>query len=103
MFCQVNFQIRRLNPDGSICDPPGDEVSETEVFVDMDFSSIIPDTSLCETDLNGDSKTDTDDLLIVIGDFGCATLTCIGDLDASDSVDTADVLFLLSAFGTDCE
>ncbi|MGB0137393.1 MAG: hypothetical protein ACPF83_09170 [Flavobacteriales bacterium] len=103
VFGQVNFQIRRLNPDGSIYDPPGDDVSETEVFVDMDFSSIIPDTSLCETDLNGDNKTDTDDLLIVIGDFGCATLTCIGDLNASDSVDAADVLFLLSAFGTDCE
>lgn len=102
VFGQVNFQIRRLNPDGSIYDPPGDELSETEIFLNMAFTSI-PAPAGCVTDLNGDDKTDTNDLLIVIGDFGCDTLTCSGDLDASGSVDAGDVLFLIGAFGTDCE
>ncbi|MGC6532719.1 MAG: hypothetical protein ACON34_06915 [Flavobacteriales bacterium] len=102
VFGQVNFQIRRLNPDGSIYDPPGDELSETEIYLDMAFTSI-PTPAGCVTDLNGDDKTDTSDLLTVVGDFGCVTLDCDGDLNTSGSVDTEDVLILLGAFGTDCE
>lgn len=98
----VSFQIRRLNPDGSIYDPPGDDTFEVAVFNDMSFSTVVAPLG-CATDLNGDLKTDTTDLLTLIGDYGCATYDCIGDINNSGNVDSADILVSLGAFGTDCE
>lgn len=98
----LNFQLRRLNPDGTIYDPPGSDTFETELFANMSFSSLIVPAG-CPTDVNGDLKTDTGDLLTIIGEFGCATFACVGDVNNSGNVDSSDILVCLGAFGTDCE
>jgi len=53
----------------------------------------------CPGDLNGDGVVNTEDLLLLLGDWGCNGESCIGDVDDDGDTDTADLLVLLAAWG----
>jgi hypothetical protein len=53
-------------------------------------------TPECPEDINGDGVVDTEDLLILLGNWGNSGE---GDIDGSGVVDTADLLALLAAWG----
>jgi len=55
----------------------------------------------CTGDLNGDGALTIQDLLIILGDFGC-TSSCEGDVDGDGAVTIYDALSFLSLFGTTC-
>ena len=55
----------------------------------------------CPADLTGDGAVGVGDVLMVLGEFGCAA-ACGADLDANGTVGVNDVLAVLSAFGTVC-
>ncbi|MBG84817.1 MAG: hypothetical protein CMJ40_09765 [Phycisphaerae bacterium] len=55
----------------------------------------------CAGDLNGDSASDVDDILMLLQNYGMTGDALDGDLDGDDDVDVNDLLALLSYFG-DC-
>ena len=55
----------------------------------------------CPADLTGDGAVGVGDVLMVLGEFGCAN-NCTADLDVNGTVGVNDVLAVLSAFGTVC-
>ena len=55
----------------------------------------------CPADLTGDGAIGVGDVLMVLGEFGCAT-NCTADLDGNGSVGVNDVLAVLSVFGDLC-
>ncbi len=96
-----NFQIRRLNPDGTIYDPPGTATSETELFSNQ-CVTLMPDViSPCAADFDGSGHVATPDLLFLLSNFGC-TSDCIIDFSQDGSTGTDDLLFFLSAFDSGC-
>ena len=50
-------------------------------------------------DVNDDGHVDVADLLLVIGDWGCAG-TCVGDVDGDGSVTVGDLLLVIANWGT---
>lgn len=52
----------------------------------------------CVGDLNGDGKTDQQDLAILLADYGCVS-DCVGDLDGDDDTDQSDLGILLADWG----
>ena len=58
-------------------------------------------TETCPEDLNGDSFVGVNDVLLVLGQFGC-TAECAIDLDNDDATSVNDLLSVLSAFGDAC-
>ncbi|NQX90766.1 MAG: hypothetical protein HRT74_01235 [Flavobacteriales bacterium] len=94
----LSLQIRRLNEDGTIFDPPGDDVFE-DVLENICFTTEpSPD---CTGDLTEDGIVNVDDMLILLADFGCNE-NCVADLDGDDVVNVSDVLVFLVAFGAIC-
>ena len=55
----------------------------------------------CYSDINLDGVVGVDDLLLLLGDFGCQ-LGCIQDLDDDDVVTISDLLVMLGEFGSMC-
>jgi hypothetical protein len=49
----------------------------------------------CVGDLNGDGRTDQQDLGTLLGDYGCSA-DCVGDLDDDDDTDQVDLGILLA-------
>lgn len=97
----VNVQLRRLNEDGTIYDPPGDSAVEIELFTGLTFNSG-PSDQNCLVDIDNSGFVDTSDLLICIAGFGTAGLGLPGDVNTSGNVNTADILLVVGAFGTSC-
>ena len=97
----VNIQLRRLNPDGTIFDPPGAETSETYQFLGECFT-LEAAADPCPTDFDGSGITNVGDLLLLIEQYGC-TSSCSRDLTGDDAINTADILEFLEFFGTTCE
>ena len=96
----MNLQLRRLNPDGTIYDPPGSPTSEVWVYNDLCFThSFNPVTCTGDFDFNG--VVATSDLLLFMPDFGC-TSGCSKDLTGDDAIGTPDLLVFLGYFGTSC-
>jgi hypothetical protein len=95
-----NFQIRRLNPDGTIYDPPGEDTSEVEVFNNVCIQ--INEVNDCPADFDNSGSIFTGDLLIFLSNFGC-TGNCIADLNDDSLTNATDLLMFLSVFGDDCE
>jgi hypothetical protein len=62
---------------------------------DVEIWGVEP-TPECPEDINGDGVVDTEDLLILLGNWGNSGE---GDIDGSGVVDTADLLALLAAWG----
>ena len=59
------------------------------------------DSCGCLADLNSDGLIAVSDVLILLGDFGCASL-CIADIDGDGLVGVSDVLIALAEFGLVC-
>lgn len=58
----------------------------------------------CNGDLNGDGIRSVADLVLLLGDFGCATAdpSCPADLTGDGATLVSDVLALLAGFGVPC-
>lgn len=95
----LNLQLRRLNPDGTIFDPEGPEMTETVLFENQCFTSTTQ--TFCASDFNSSGTVAIEDLLIFLQDFGCSG-GCIADLDGNDNVDTGDLLLFITEFGAAC-
>ncbi|MDZ4751217.1 MAG: hypothetical protein SGI87_06340 [Flavobacteriales bacterium] len=98
----LNFQMRRLNSDGTVFDPAGSAASETVEFnnVCFDFSPP-PIGGNCLGDLTGDNYVGTADLLILTSQVGCQS-GCVADFTGDDKTTGSDVLVFLSAYGANC-
>ena len=59
------------------------------------------DTVDCPGDFDGNGLISVNDVLIVLGDFGCAGV-CAADLDGDNIVGVSDILLMLSGFGLPC-
>ena len=59
------------------------------------------DPSLCPEDLTGDGIVAVDDVLLLLGGFGCVD-ACPYDVDGDSLVGVSDVLAMLSEFGQAC-
>ena len=55
----------------------------------------------CPEDLDGDGFVGVSDVLLALGEFGCAD-NCTVDLDGDGATSVSDVLALLSSFGESC-
>jgi hypothetical protein len=98
----LNFQLRRLNANGTVYDPPGSASSETVEFNDVCFNFTPPPVGGdCLGDLSGDNYVGTSDLLILTGQVGCEA-GCIADFTGDDKTTGSDVLVFLSLYGSDC-
>ena len=53
------------------------------------------------SDINLDGVVGVDDLLLLLGDFGCES-SCVQDLDDDDVVTVSDLLVILGEFGSVC-
>ena len=51
--------------------------------------------------MNGDGAVGVNDVLAVLGEFGCQT-SCTADIDGNGTVGVNDVLAVLSEFGVVC-
>jgi hypothetical protein len=98
----MNIQVRRLNPDGTIYDPPGSPVAEAYALSNLCFE-FTPDVIVgsCPGDFTGDNIVGTSDLLMFTSGFGCDA-GCPTDLTGDDKTTGSDVLIFLSVFGSDC-
>ena len=82
----------------------GHGVGDNALAFAGDFLAIEPepDVSICPEDLDGDGLISVGDILLLLGQFGCA-LDCGGaDLTADGLVGVGDVLAMLNVFGTPC-
>jgi hypothetical protein len=57
--------------------------------------------SLCPEDLDNDGLVNVNDVLLLLGEFGCAE-DCTFDLNGVPGVDVSDFLILLGVFGLPC-
>ena len=55
----------------------------------------------CPADLDGDGQVTVSDVLVLLGDFGCAS-SCNADLSGNDITSVDDILMMLAAFGEPC-
>lgn len=76
----------------------------TQEGIDNDCNGTVdPDEELppCEGDFNTDGNVNVADLLILLGEYGCAQ-GCLADLDGNGNVSTSDSLIFFGLFGTIC-
>jgi spore coat protein H len=66
-----------------------------------DAANAGPTGNPCPEDLDGDGAVGVSDVLMVLGEFGCAS-NCTMDIDGDQSVGVSDVLAVLSVFGELC-
>ena len=65
------------------------------------FSVADLEAGTCPEDLDLDGVVGISDVLLLLGEFGCAS-SCAGDIDSDGSVNVADVLQMIAAFGEVC-
>ncbi|MBL7944167.1 MAG: hypothetical protein JNM00_15460 [Flavobacteriales bacterium] len=97
----INTQLRRLNPDGTVYDPPGPEVAEAYEYNNVCFTHTFSPEEACTGDFDFNGVIATSDMLLLMADFGCMS-GCDKDLTGDDTVVTSDLLVLLGVFGTEC-
>ena len=61
-----------------------------------------PPANECPEDLDGDGVVSVGDVLLLLGEFGCAVECGSADLDADGLVGVTDILAMLNVFGTPC-
>lgn len=75
-------------------------ISDLAKMILDDFEAAIPE---CPADTTGDERVDTDDFLLVLGNWGNCTEPCpplcVGDANSDCAVNTDDFLSVLSAWG----
>ncbi|MGP1345871.1 MAG: hypothetical protein ACTS3F_04280 [Phycisphaerales bacterium] len=76
--------------------------SETGEFYEIILHGVSFPAPKCPGDLNFDGVVDSDDLSILLSDFGCTVHPCVGDANGDGVTDSDDLGLLLSAFGTKC-
>lgn len=91
----LNFQIRRLNPDGTLFLP-----IETHNYTGMCFTLEVPDAP-CPGDFNGSGLVNIPDLFLMLEEYGCQS-NCSTDLTGDDKVLFGDFLVFLTLFGNTC-
>lgn len=91
----LNFQIRRLNPDGTIFLP-----IESYTYTDLCFT-LTPPEAPCPGDFNNSGVINIPDLFLLIEDYGCQS-GCSADLTNDDKVLFDDFLVFFTLFGTSC-
>jgi len=91
----LNYQIRKLNTDGTIFFP-----IESYTYTDLCFT-LTPPEAECPGDFNGSGIVTIFDLFILIEDYGCLS-GCIADLTNDDKVLFEDFLVFFTLFGTSC-
>lgn len=91
----LNFQIRRLNSDGTIFLP-----LESYTYTDLCFT-LTPLEAPCPGDFNGSGVVNIPDLFILIQQYGCQS-GCSADLTSDDKVLFEDFLVFFTLFGTSC-
>lgn len=87
------YHIRLAIADGSDTALPSFVFLEAGSFTSN--QEVDEDSSIA--DLNGDGILNVEDLLLIIGQFGCEG-ECSGDFDNSGAVDVGDILFFLGLF-----
>jgi hypothetical protein len=97
----LNLQLRRLNPNGTVFDPPGSATSETYAYNNICFNYAFGPEEPCAGDFDQNGLVATSDVLLFMSDFGCAS-ACAKDLTGDGGVFTSDLLILLGVFGTAC-
>ena len=90
--CPEPYQIVRVFTATDAC---GNSASATQTI------SIGDAPQGCPEDLDGDGFVGVSDVLLALGEFGCAT-NCTVDLDGDGATSVSDVLALLSSFGESC-
>lgn len=58
-----------------------------------------PSREVCPSDINGDGVTNSDDLFILLSDWGPCTGNCLGDVDDDGVVNSEDLFALLGEWG----
>ena len=61
-----------------------------------------PPANECPEDLDGDGVVSVGDVLLLLGEFGCAVECGSADLDVDGLVGVTDILAMLNVFGTPC-
>ena len=56
----------------------------------------------CPEDINNNGMVEVQDILLLLGEFGCLSSCSIGDVDDDGAVTASDMLMLLAAFGDNC-
>ena len=56
----------------------------------------------CPADFDGSGLIGVEDMLVVLGAYGCSGLSCPGDFDGDGLVGSADILLFLAQFGEFC-
>jgi hypothetical protein len=82
---------------------PGTGPGGTSVVINESVETYVPAEPCANLagDLNGDQLVGVGDVLLILGDFGCAA-SCNYDIDGDGAVTVTDVLTLLGGFGTAC-
>ncbi len=92
--CPEPYEIVRVFTATDAC---GNTTSATQIiYITNDASPGCPE------DLNGDGFVGVGDILVALGEFGCAA-GCAVDFDGDGSTTVSDILALLSAFGQACD
>jgi len=98
--------IADLDGDGNTIEAlPLDLDGRIRVQDDVEMGAFEGEAETCDEDLNGDSNVNTEDLLVLLGEWGCTSgsipCPCVAELTGNCDVDTQDLLALLAAWG-DC-
>jgi len=81
---------------------PGAPGTQDGVDNDCSGGSLDPEEEAqCPEDLDNDGLVNVNDILLLLGEFGCTT-DCTFDLNGVPGVDVADFLLLLGAYGLPC-
>ena len=81
---------------------PGAPGTQDGVDNDCSGGPLSPEeTADCPEDLNNDGFVNVNDILLLLGEFGCA-VNCTFDLNGINGVDVSDFLLLLGAYGLPC-
>lgn len=81
---------------------PGAPGTQDGVDNDCSGGPLSPEeTAECPEDLDDDGLVNVNDILLLLGEFGCA-VDCTFDLNGINGVDVGDFLLLLGAYGQPC-
>jgi len=88
------YHIRLAIADGT------DNILEAVVLLEAGSFTSETEANGSPSDLNGDGWINVNDLLILLGDYGClAPPACLGDINQDGEVNFEDILEFLAAFG----
>jgi hypothetical protein len=100
--CLELDECEECGGDNSTCsgctDPEACNFSEVALVED---DTCEYDSCDCPADLNDDGVISVADILLLLGQFGCAE-DCTIDVNDDGSTNVQDILILLASFGTEC-